>query len=316
MSAVSHDLHIDKLLSEMAMGYRPEGFIADMIFPTVGVDKQSDAYAIFSRGDRLRQQDTKRAPGTRAKRVEEAVSSDTFYCQNYALAAAVTIEDKENADPVYVDEIIEGKARLVLDHLLLDWEVRVAEQVTSGTNVGSYSVVASAWTGSGADPLANINAQIDNVHYSNGVKPNNIVFGPEAWDSFRRHSTVRNLIFGTNNGGGYPNTDQVAALLNIPKVHVGGAFQNTAGEGLGESLDAIWGDNMLVYYAPESPTRDRPSFGYSYRWNRPGLPNMQVERHPYDSRIKAEEIEVGYYQDEKITGDSYACLLVGVNSSQ
>ena len=316
MSATSHDLHIDALLSEMAMGYRPEGFIADMIFPTVTVGKQSNLYAIFNRGDRLRRQDTKRAPGTLAKRIEESVSSATYYCNNYALAKAVTIEDRSNADPLYLDNLINGGATLVLDHLMLDWEVRVANQVTSGSNVGSYSAVASAWNGAG-NPIGNINTAIDNVHYSNGVKPNRIVFGVDAWKSFRRDSNVRNLIFGTNNGGGYPSTAQVAELLDLDQgsVMVGGAFANTGGEGNTESLSRIWKDNVLVYYAPPSPTIERPSFGYNFRWSAPGLPQMQVERHAYDTRTKSELLEVGYYQDEVITGSTYGFLISSVNSS-
>lgn len=316
MGATSHELHIDQLLSEMAIGYRPEGFIADMIFPTVNVGKQSDLYSIFSREDRLRRQDTKRSPGVRAKRVEESISSSTYYCNNYALAKMITIEDRSNADPLYVDQLFNNGAQLLLDHLMLDWEVRVANQVTSGSNVGSYSAVSSAWSGNGA-PLTNINAAIDNVHYSNGVKPNRIIFGVKAWDSFRRDSNVRDLILGTNNGGGYPNTDMVAELLGLDKgsIMVGGAFQNTGGEGLTESLASIWNDNVLVYYSPGSPSKERPSFGYNFRWAAPGLPNMQVERHAYDTRTKAEEIEVGFYQDEKITGSTYGFLLKSVNSS-
>ena len=42
MAATSRDMHIDVALSNMAIGYRPEGFIADMIFPLVQVQKQSD----------------------------------------------------------------------------------------------------------------------------------------------------------------------------------------------------------------------------------------------------------------------------------
>ena len=42
---------------------------------------------------------------------------------------------------------------------------------------------------------------------------------------------------------------------------------------------------------------------------------MMVERHPYDSRTKSEEVEVGYYQDEKITGDEYGFLIINVTSS-
>lgn len=312
--ATGHDLHVDQHLSNVAIGYRPEGFIADMIAPIVDVDKQSNYYAIWSRADRLRRRETQRAPGGRANRIEQRVSSDTYFAKNYALAGHVPIEDRANADPIFLQGIVEGRVELVMDGLLLDWEVRVAEQVTSGSNVGSYTAVSSAWDGAG-DPLGDIHTGIDNVHYSTGKMPNKVVFGVEAWKSFRRDTNVRDLIFGVDNGGGYPNTSQVAQLLDVNEVLVGDVWENTAEEGLSESLDSIWSDNVLIYYAPDSPNRERPSFMYSFRWNRPNLPNMQVERHPYDSRTKTEEVEVGYYQDEKVTGAEYGFLIEAVNSS-
>ena len=99
------------------------------------------------------------------------------------------------------------------------------------------------------------------------------------------------------------------------EVLVGGSFQNTGEKNQSESLSTIWGENVLVSYAPASPTVERPSFGYRFRWVQPGLPNRTVERHPYNSRTHSEEVEVGYYQDEKITGSSYGHLIVAVNSS-
>jgi len=314
-NATGHDLHVDKALSEMAIGYRPEGFIADMIFPKVDVGKQSDYYVVWSRADRLRIHDTKRAPGTEAKKIIESVSSGTYFANNRALKTSVPIEDFKNADPIYLDNLSTGKSQLVLDGLLLDWEVRVANQVTSGSNVGTYSATASAWTGTGADPLNDLNTMLDNVHYSTGVRPNRVAFGLQAWKPFRRHSTVRDLIFGVNNGGGYATLNSVRDLLEVDEVLIGGSFKNAAGENLPESLSTIWNDHVLVYYAPMTPTKERPSFGYSFRWNQPGLPNMIVERHPYDTKIKAQELEVGYYQDEVITGATYGGLLTNVTSS-
>jgi hypothetical protein len=313
-ASTGRDLHIDAALSQMAIGYRPEGFIADMIFPTVQVGKQSDVYYVFDRGDRLRVEDTTRAPGTPARVVTEGVGSGTYFARNFALAASVVIEDKANADPVLLTNLLNNKSTYLLDKLMLDWERRVALQVTSGSNVGSYSAVTSAWNGAG-DPIGNINTALDNVYYSNGVRPNRLVMGVEAWRAFRRDSNVRNLIFGTNNGGGYPSTQQVAQLFDIDQVMIGGAFQNTAQENQAETLATIWGDNVLAYYAPPTPTIERPSFGYSFRWAAAGLPNMQVERHPYNSETKSEKIEVGYYQDEKLTAKSYGFLLTAVNSS-
>lgn len=313
-SATGRDLHIDVALSNMAIGYRPEGFIADMIFPVVPVQKQSDMYYVFSRADRLRIESTTRAPGTRAKQVTEDIGSGTYFAKNYALSAPAVLEDKVNADPLLLSALLNGKSTYLLDKLMLDMESRVARMVCSGTNVGSSAAVGSAWSGAG-DPLGNINAALDNVRFSNGVRANRIVFGLEAWKSFRRDSTIRNIIFGTNNGGGYPSVQQVKELLEVDEVLIGGAFQNTTQEGQAEALSTIWKDNVLVYYAPPTPSIERPSFGYNFRWAAAGLPNMQVERHPYDSRTKSEDIEVGYYQDEKITGASYGFLLKSVNSS-
>jgi hypothetical protein len=315
MGATAKDLHVDKVLTEFAMGYRPEGMIADMIFPVVTVDKQTDIYLEADRGRILRRQKTKRAPGNEALRVERDFGSATYHCLNYALKDMVTIEDKANTDPSMIFAKAETKAQGVLDDLFLDWEIRVLDQVFNTANVGSSAAVSSEWDGAG-DPLGDVNTGIDNVRYANGKKANRILYGPEAWDSFRRDSTVRNLIFGTNNGGGYPNEAQVAKLLDVEKVMVSEAFENSADDGQTESLNSIAGDNVLIYYAPSSPTIEQPSFGYSIRWQQANLPApLVVERHPYNSRTKSEEVEAGYYQDEKITGASYAFLLTAVNSS-
>jgi len=314
MGATARDLHVNKVLSQMAIGYRPAGFIADMIFPAVTVDKQSDIYIEHDRGRKLRRQDTRRSPGTEAHAIDIDTGSATYYCRNYALKHAVTIEDKANADPAYVQTVLNGRVELILDDLLLDREMRVAQLVNNVSNVGSSSAVSSAWDGDG-HVLLDINEAVDNVRYSNGMAPNIAIMGQEAWDSARRDVVVRNLIFGTNNGGGYPSEAQFADLIGVPKLLVAGSFVNTAGDGQEESISTVWGDNVFVGYVAPNPTRDRPSFGYEFRWASPGLPNMQVERHPYDSRKHAEEIEVGYYSDEKVTGKSYGFLIAAVNSS-
>lgn len=315
MGATAKDLHIDKVLTQMAMGYRPEGMIADMIFPVVTVDKQTDIYLEANRGRILRRQETSRSPGNEARRVDRDFGSATYHAKNYALKDYVTIEDKANTDPGMIFSKAEDKAQGILDDLYLDWEIRVLDLINTAANVGSSAAVSSGWSGAG-DPLGDINTALDNVRYANGKKANRVLFGPEAWDSFRRDSNVRNLINGTNNGGGYVTEQQVATLLGVEKVMVAEGFENSADEGQTESLNPIMIDNVLVYYAPSSPRKDAPSFGYSFRWQQANLPApLVVERHPYDSRTKSEEVEAGYYQDEKITGASYGFLLTAVNSS-
>lgn len=307
------DLHVDKVLSQMAIGYMTDAGIADRIAPTVRVDKQTDRYDVYSRADALRIEDTRRAPDSEARKVTRSVSSGNYYAENYALKYPVTLEDKRNMDPNRIRHLYNGRVQYIANKLNLDWEKRVADQVTNTSNVGSSSAIASAWNGAG-DVIGDIETAMDNVQDTTGARANRMVIGLDAWRSLRRDSTLRNLILGNNNGGGYPNTAQIAAFFELDEILVGGAYHNSAGEG-SETLAKVWGDHALLYYAPAAASVEFPSFMYSYRWVGGGLPEMTVERHPFDTRRKSEEVEMGYYQDEVITGAEYGFLLVAVNSS-
>lgn len=310
------NLHIDALLSQMAIGYFQDTGIAGLIAPMVNVGKESDVYSVFSRADALRTEDSRRSPDTEANKITRTISSETYFANNYALKYAVTIEDRANADPVYQQNLISNAGEYVLDKLALDWEVRLAGIVNNTSNVGSSAGVGSGWNAyASSDPLGDIETALDNVQDTTGQRPNRVVMGLDAWRSLKRNDAIRNLINGVDNGGGYPTAPQIAALLEVDQLLVGAAFRNTAEEGLNETLSKIWGDNVTAYYAPSAPSRDKPSFMYSFRWAPPGLPNMQVERHPFDTKRKSEEVEVGYYQDEKVTGAEYAFSLLAVNSS-
>jgi hypothetical protein len=317
-SATGRDVHVDVPLSNIAINHRPVGHIADMIFPIVPVQKQSDRIVVFSREEAYREEEARRAPGTEANTILRSVSSETYFADNYALKFPVTIEDRNNADPIFAQELYNGAARYVTEKLLLGWEIRQADQVTNTANVGSSSAVSSGWIDTvNSNPLTDVEKGIDNVFDSTGMRPNRVVFGEVAWRNFRRNENVRNLLGrgDAQTGGGYASLAEAADLLDVEQVLVGASFKNTAIEGQAEALVQVWGDNVLCYYAPMTASVDTPSFGYSMRWRIPGVPDMQAERHPYDGKTKSEEVEVGYYQDEKVVGKDYSFLLVAVNST-
>jgi len=310
-------LHIDHHLSNAAINYRPAGFLADRIFPVVQVPKQSDTYVIFEQADLFRRENTRRARGGEANKIHSRVSSAGFYCNNFALKADVTLEDRANADPIFVQQFEEGRVHRVQDALFLDWELRVANQVTNPANVGSSTAVGSAWDDhANSDPLMDVWEAIDNVELATGYRPNRALFSGTAWRNFRRNQAVIDKATNPHvtGGGLYPSTRQVEDLLEM-QVLVGNAWHNAAEEAQAMNLSQIWGDHVLVYYAPEAPNMESPSFGYYFRWAAPGLPNMQVERHPFDSRRHCYEVEIGYYQDEVVTAKPLGFLIQNVTSS-
>jgi len=309
--------HIDHHLSNVAINYRPSGFIADRILPVVPVPKQSDTYVIFEQADLFRREKTARSRGAEANKIHARVSSAGFFCNNFALKADVTIEDRANADPVFVRQFEEGRVMRLQDALFLDWEIRVASQICSASNVGSSTAVGSAWTDyQNSDPLGDIWTAVDNVEVATGYRPNHILFAGAAWRNFRRHSTVidKATAASVSGGGQYPSAAQIEDLLEMT-VLVGNDWQNAAAEGQAINLQQVWGDHAIVYYAPEQPSLEAPSFGYYFRWSAPDVPNMQVERHPYDTRRHCSEVEIGYYQDELITSKPLGFLISNVTSS-
>ena len=312
-------IHIDRHLSNMAINYRPGNFIADMIYPVVIVDKQSNVYPVWAQEDLFRIYKTDRAPGHEANKIEAQVSSGSYYADNYALKADVPLETRANADPVFTSALEAGRVQRVMDGIALDWEDRVATQATNTANVGTSANVGSSWTDyTNSNPWDDINTQIDNVENGTGYRPNNIVFCGDSFRHASRNDKVIDKIRETGVAGGGNNATRadLAALFQVDNVHVGASFKNTGEEGAGLTLERIWGNHVLLYYAPPSPSIELPSFAYSLRWVSPGLPNMQVERHPYNSVRHCDELEVGYYQDEVITAAALGALVANTTSSQ
>jgi hypothetical protein len=319
MGATGRDIHIDKNLSNIAMQYRPSGMIADLIAPIVSVPNQSNMFPVWSQADAFRTENDVRAPGTEAKKITRGVSSDNYFCQNYALKTALTLEDRENMDAEYIGELRGGRAQFLKSKITLNWEYRLMMQVTSGSNVGSYSTVASDWieTRTGySKPLVDIQTAISNVQDATGYKPNRCLMGELAWRNLRKHEDFISAVWGDSGTGGsrFGTREQFKALFEFDEFLVGGAYYNSNPEGYAVAVAPLWLDNVLVYYAPPAPSLEVPSFMYSMRWRKPGIPDMTIELHPFDPKTKSEEVEIGYYQDEKITGATLGFLLTHVTS--
>lgn len=225
-------------------------------------------------------------------------------------------------DTVFVKNMREGRTKYIKSKLMLGWEQRITNLCTSGSNVGSYATVDSDWmdhANGNSDPLGDCWTAIANVQDAWGYRPNRCIMGEVAWREFRQHADVVDIIHGNAGSGGkrgvrYATEDNFKAIFELDDFRVGRAYYNSADEGQDMSLSPLWLDYVLWYYAPTNPSAEEPSFMYSFRWTKPGLPNMIAERHPFDPKTKSEEIELGYYQDEKITDKYLAFLMTHVTS--
>lgn len=306
------DLHIDQHLTNVAINFRPQTFIADMIAPIVPVEKQSNAYPVFSRFEAFAVEDTTRGPGQEARKITRSVSSGQYYAKNYALGYDVPIEDVANMDAALRFELDAGATRYLVGKLGLDYEKRVLTLAGQAASVSTTFVPNSSWLGAGAnagDCVSQIFQMLEQVQNVTGTRPNRILMGWKAWNYARRNYYLRNMLNGLNNGGGTITRQQFSSLFEVDELLVSEAMWHNANEAAVNSgvLSNVIDTSVIAYYAPSAPSRDDPSWMYSFRWQAPGLPTpMVVERHPYDTKKKVDTIEAGYYQDEKIVGSDYA----------
>src|SRR5262245_42449502 len=144
--ATGRDLHIDVPLSNIVVGRRPAGFIADQLLPITVVEKQSNMYYKF-RHLEWRRWDaglTDRAPGTEARKIGISVASDNYFCKNYALGAEWPVEDAVNADMAL--QWSEAQALQLADKLAMDYEMRIATLAVNTSNVATVTLVNSQWS--------------------------------------------------------------------------------------------------------------------------------------------------------------------------
>jgi len=314
-----HDVHIDTPLSNVAIAYEPSGFIGADIAPIVPVNKQSDGFYIWSIADTYRLSTDDRAPGTEANRITRAVSSATYYAKNYALKDRIPYEDIKNEDANGLFLSRENRARFIKSKLYLNWEKRVANIINSLSNVSSYTTPVSLWSehrSAYSDPVGDIMSAIRVVDDLTGYKPNSIVFGFKAWTHFRNHGDVIGRIFGeTRPGSGarVVGPNDAAALFEVDRVLVGRTVYNSTQEAQTQTMVRMIDDKVLVYFAPMQPSIVEPSFMYSFRWKAVADLEMQAEVRQIPA-AKAEEVELGYYQDEKITGSTLGFIVTSVSA--
>lgn len=306
-TVTGRDAHVDVPLANIAIkAFQGAGsYIAQSLFPIVSVAKQSDKYYTIDKDSWLHIPHTLRAPKTAPRRIEFKVSSDSYYCDNYALAGSNALEDLANADMAIM--LRENTSQIVVDALMRDYENRVASMVTSGTNLGSYVALTGTakWSDFvNSDPIADVTTGHAFIRLNTGLSANTLVVDKDTIAVVRRHPMLLDLYKYTS--GGQLNMDQLKEVFGVSNVLIGEGIKNNALENAASSITNIWGNNVLLARVVPAVSRQSETFGLSFRWTPAGMPApMTVRRYSDPDPGKGVEIiDIGYYQDEKIVAPS------------
>lgn len=316
----SNETHIDRILSNFAQNYVQDAtqFISTQFAPVNKVSNQSNLYKVHNQADLFRIEEDLRSPGTEANKIITSTGSDTYFCKNYALKDALTVEDMENADKDSWASLEQDTVMGIQDKLLLNRENRLLTTLQDTTQVGTSSAVASAWSDpNNSDPFGDVNTMMDNEQDSTGFAVNKLVFGLDSWRDISRNDTIINKVnkTGVIGGGGNATERQVAELFGVEKVLVARTFKNTAASPFPLANTQMMKDFVHLSSTLSTPSKMRPTYFSYFRWTGGQLANMSVRKHKYDTKLQSQEYETGFYEDQKVVGIEFGALIINTSSS-
>lgn len=297
------EIHVDTPLSEIAIAYTEQNHIADLIFPKVTVQKQSDKYFIWTKGFWLRNNVEKRTPGDTYPEGRLKVSNTSYFCDIYHLAFPIADEDRQNEDPAIQLEITGTK--WLAGQFSLNRELSLATGIFSTSAWENYVTGVTdfpQWSDyDNSDPVGDINTGIETIEKSTGVTPNTLVIGREVFNILKEHPNLVDKFKYT--GVGILNESQVGQALGVEKLLIGkGVYESTREGDATPTRGYIWGKNALLLYVPPAPGLRVPAAGYTFVWNIDGGGlTVQIKNVRQDWRDR-DLLQAKHAFDDKITG--------------
>lgn len=312
------DLHVSAALTNLSVAYANEegASVHDRVFPVIPVQKQSDKYYVYNKGDWMRTEAQRRAPGAEAAVSGWRVSTDTYFCERYALAHDVSDPERANADPAVAD-LDADAVRFLTEDLRLrrekDWvstffTTSIWTGASSTSDMTGQAAPASTtanflqWNDAASTPIEDIRGEQTAVHKRIGRRPNTLVLGTEVWTALADHPDILDRIKYTERG--VVTTDLLAALLDLDNVYVSGMVENTAIEQAAVSMGFQAGKRALLCYVNPNPGLRQLSAGYTFSWTgMAGAPTggigSRIKRYRLE-RNESDRIEAEDWKDFKV----------------
>lgn len=277
MQPTISSVHIDAPLTMISTAYVQDqnNFISTKVFPVVPVEKKSDVYFTYDKGDWFRDEAKKRAPGTESAGSGYGLGNAQYNCDTFAFHKDIDDQTRANSDsPLSPDR---DATEFVTQRMLLRQEVQWAsDYFTTGVWATDMTGVAAAPAGgqfiqwndyAASTPITDISNGKRAILVVTGFEANTLVLGYDVFLQLQNHPDIVDRVKYT---GGVPDQVQtqkiLAALFGLDNVFVAKAVQNTGAEGAADAFSFVQGKHALLCYVPKNPGLLTPSAGYTFHW--------------------------------------------------
>ncbi len=271
----TEDVHRDKLLTDVSIGYKNLYYLAPKIFPIVVVTERSGIIPKFSKSDWFRDTAKELAPREPAPVGGYEVETDeTYYCREYGQGHYVGDQRKANTDAPF-DAYVNG-TEWVTDRLLMKeerlfvtnfWKPGVWGVDRAGTtNFTKWSAYATS------TPIVDIRGFTRIVRRNlGGIPPNLFALGDLTFDVLADHPNILDRIkYGADSKAPAMVTPGLLAqLFGLARVEIGFSMFTDDPKGTPEAnvtYTSNYDDDALLAYVNPRPTLFSPTSGMCFAW--------------------------------------------------
>lgn len=268
------DAHIDRAMTNISVAYLQDAdkFIADKVFPIIPVQRQSDLYYKYNKGDFMRDEARQRAAYSESAGGDYGVeASEPYYCRKHAFHKDVSPEERLNYDePLNADQdatVFVTQKMLIRREMA--WTSKYFKTGVWGTDLTGVTASASTnqfvqWDQEGSDPIGDITSAGIKMAAETSYRPNTLVLSPYVFNALKNHFDILDRIKYTERG--IVTTELLASLFEVDRVLVAWSVVNSAERGAADDVDFIYGKNALLCYSNPNPGLRQPSAGYIFAW--------------------------------------------------
>lgn len=288
---------VDPLLTNVSVAYKPQGLIADQVFPTVVVNKETGIYFVKDKENLRAPADALRGEFSRANRVTNTLTQATYELQEKSLETPISERVMKNYDNPFDPK--RNATELVTDKLAIDKE---KDLVTTLSTAVTPTDLSGSWSTTTTDIIGQIRAGRGTILKNTGHEANTLILSKEAYDLALENADVIERLKYTSRATEQTISTALADFFGVDRILIGKGVENTAKEGQADALNYIWGEYIFLMYVAPSPAIETPSAGYHLQ-----LSNARYVDTWYEQEIKTTFVRANDFYDAKVV-DSTAML--------
>lgn len=292
-------LHVNQLLSNVSVQYKNTDYIADKVFPKIGVTKDTDLYRVYDRNFKI--PETRRAPKGVANEFGFEFSTSSYALEQHALKDYVGVDEEEQNDQgsLQVDT-----TESLTDVILRRMELSVANLFTStnwSLNVSLSTAQQFSLNSITSDPVQTFDTATTVVIQNSGQAVNFGILPRDGMVAVKNHVSILDRVKYTSSD---VSLEMIKGLLGLKELLVPTAVQDTALPGLTPTIAPFFADFAFVGWKPASGGGIKtPSCGYMFERSAPRV------RSWFDNERNATAIEVEVKFQPKIVASLTGYLI-------